>query len=201
MKANDENSRIRIRIHFSEAHGSGSGSVPKCHRSATLVKSLTKKGWGDLGPGLNVSDPGSCILNLIFWLNWTVEESFPSIATPNTAKHIQEMYDHCMEGYVCPDTKFCNLVNMKHVLTGHNWSLKFPLKLEHSEKEFLQNYTDFLQKGHIRIRSNYSATRFALAKKIQDPQRIHNKAENVKAVPVSLRNLTMRWNEKEDQTR
>ncbi len=39
LKVNDENSRIRIRIHLSEAwiRGSGSGFTPKCHGSATLV--------------------------------------------------------------------------------------------------------------------------------------------------------------------
>ncbi len=36
MKVNDENSRIRI--HLSEAWICGSGSIPKCHGSATLVK-------------------------------------------------------------------------------------------------------------------------------------------------------------------
>ncbi len=41
LKVNDENSkiRIRIRIHLSEVwiRGSGSGSTPTCHRSATLL--------------------------------------------------------------------------------------------------------------------------------------------------------------------
>ncbi len=36
LKVSDENSRIRI--HYSEARIPGSGSVPKCHRSATLIK-------------------------------------------------------------------------------------------------------------------------------------------------------------------
>ncbi len=48
LRVNDENSRIRIRvrirIHLSEAwiHGSVSGSTPKCHGSATLVKSVSQ---------------------------------------------------------------------------------------------------------------------------------------------------------------
>ncbi len=38
LKVNDENSRIRIRIHYSEAwiRGSGSGSTQKCHGPGTL---------------------------------------------------------------------------------------------------------------------------------------------------------------------
>ncbi len=38
LRVYDENSRIRIRIHLSEAwiRGSGSGSTPKCHGSGTL---------------------------------------------------------------------------------------------------------------------------------------------------------------------
>jgi hypothetical protein len=45
LKVNDENSRIQIRfrIHNSEGwiRGYRSGSTPKCHGSATLVKSRT----------------------------------------------------------------------------------------------------------------------------------------------------------------
>ncbi len=43
LKVNDENSRIRI--HSSEAWicGSGSGSTPKCHGSATLQKKARHK--------------------------------------------------------------------------------------------------------------------------------------------------------------
>jgi hypothetical protein len=37
LKVSDENRRIRIRIHLSEAWIPGSGSTPKCHGSATLV--------------------------------------------------------------------------------------------------------------------------------------------------------------------
>jgi hypothetical protein len=47
LKVNDENSRIRIqiRIHYSEAwiRGSGSGSTPKCYRSAKLQKTFDKE--------------------------------------------------------------------------------------------------------------------------------------------------------------
>ncbi len=38
LKGNDENRRIRIRIHLSEAWIRGSGSTPKCLGSATLLK-------------------------------------------------------------------------------------------------------------------------------------------------------------------
>jgi hypothetical protein len=38
LKVNEENSRIQIRVHLPEAWIRGSGSVPKCHRSATLVQ-------------------------------------------------------------------------------------------------------------------------------------------------------------------
>jgi hypothetical protein len=41
LKGNDENSRIRI--HLSEAWIRGSGSTPKCHGSATLLKPLQIK--------------------------------------------------------------------------------------------------------------------------------------------------------------
>jgi hypothetical protein len=37
LKVNDEKSRIRSRIHLSEARLCGSGSVPKCHGSAALA--------------------------------------------------------------------------------------------------------------------------------------------------------------------
>jgi hypothetical protein len=37
LKVNDENSRIRIRIYYSEAWIRGSGSTPKCHGSGTLT--------------------------------------------------------------------------------------------------------------------------------------------------------------------
>ena len=39
LEVNEENSRIRIRIHWSEAwiRGSSSGSTPKCFGSATLI--------------------------------------------------------------------------------------------------------------------------------------------------------------------
>ncbi len=37
LKVNDEKSRIRIRIHQSEAWIRGSGSMPICHGSATLI--------------------------------------------------------------------------------------------------------------------------------------------------------------------
>jgi hypothetical protein len=40
LKVNDENSRIRI--HWSEARIRGSGSVPKCHGSTTLLKTYLK---------------------------------------------------------------------------------------------------------------------------------------------------------------
>jgi hypothetical protein len=42
LKVNDENSRIRIRIHWSKAwiRGSGSGSTPKFHGSATLPQGI-----------------------------------------------------------------------------------------------------------------------------------------------------------------
>jgi hypothetical protein len=45
LKVNDENSRIqsRIRIHWSEARIRGSGSVPKCHGSATLAGVFQKR--------------------------------------------------------------------------------------------------------------------------------------------------------------
>ncbi len=39
LRVKDENSRIWIRIHWSEARIRGSGSVPKCHGSTTLVLS------------------------------------------------------------------------------------------------------------------------------------------------------------------
>jgi hypothetical protein len=38
LKVNDEKSRIRIRIHYSESWIRGSGSTPKCHGSGTLQK-------------------------------------------------------------------------------------------------------------------------------------------------------------------
>ncbi len=41
LKVNDKDSRIRIRIHWSEAWIRGSGSTPKCHGSATLLKRPT----------------------------------------------------------------------------------------------------------------------------------------------------------------
>ncbi len=44
LKVNDENSRIRIRIHYSEAWIRGPGSTPKCHGSATLPATLPKAG-------------------------------------------------------------------------------------------------------------------------------------------------------------
>ncbi len=44
LKVNDENGRILIRIHLSEAWIRGSGSTPKCHGSAKLQKMLVKYG-------------------------------------------------------------------------------------------------------------------------------------------------------------
>jgi hypothetical protein len=44
LKVNDENGRIRIRIHLSEAWIRGSGSTPKCHGSAKLQKILVEYG-------------------------------------------------------------------------------------------------------------------------------------------------------------
>jgi hypothetical protein len=51
LKVNDENTRTRIRIHYSEAWISGSGSTPKCHGSATLaeIKGLFSKRTGHCG--------------------------------------------------------------------------------------------------------------------------------------------------------
>jgi hypothetical protein len=40
LKVNDENSRILIQIHLSEAWIPGSGSTPKCHGSVTLLERL-----------------------------------------------------------------------------------------------------------------------------------------------------------------
>jgi hypothetical protein len=37
LKVNDENSRIRIHLSAAWIRGSGSGSIPKCHGSGTLV--------------------------------------------------------------------------------------------------------------------------------------------------------------------
>jgi hypothetical protein len=42
LKVKDENSRIRI--YWSEAQISGSGSVPKCHESTTLPPANGKQG-------------------------------------------------------------------------------------------------------------------------------------------------------------
>ncbi len=43
MKVADENSRIRSRINWSEVRIRGFESVPKCHRSATMVKTQQEK--------------------------------------------------------------------------------------------------------------------------------------------------------------
>jgi hypothetical protein len=40
LKVNDENSRIRIQYSEAWIRGSGSGSTPKCHGSATLAQGL-----------------------------------------------------------------------------------------------------------------------------------------------------------------
>ena len=45
LKVKDENSRIRIRIHLSEAWIRGSGSTPKYHGSPTLAYSKQKSGY------------------------------------------------------------------------------------------------------------------------------------------------------------
>jgi hypothetical protein len=44
-KPPDENSRIRIRIHKSVIRICGTGSVPKCHGSTTLLTGLVVKEW------------------------------------------------------------------------------------------------------------------------------------------------------------
>ena len=104
MKVTDENSKvrkpIRIRIRQSEVRIHGSGSVPKCHGSATLQKSVTKLSeiWSEMfrfiadpdfsrpasrGPKKHrIPDPRHCVrqctwcvvccMGLMYWGCWLV---------------------------------------------------------------------------------------------------------------------------------
>ncbi len=64
LKVNDENSRIRI--HQSEAwiRGSGAGSTPKCHGSATLPTGRTYL-W---------NHPSSCITVFLSLIGWLIDK-------------------------------------------------------------------------------------------------------------------------------
>jgi hypothetical protein len=99
LKVNDENSRIRFRIHKSEAwiRGSRSGSTPKCHGSATLIK--RKNTCLAFGPGtqpgpLSQNSIHSC-LTLLFFGN--LLSFFGNLCIPTRVGHPSMQHDGMSE--------------------------------------------------------------------------------------------------------